>query len=334
VSKVSLLVGVLVLFAGCATLGIHALDDPDEQANVVTVNPDEAKIITSDIDHFWYAYDTATPQNDFMVYREEYLRRGTAGLREFMRLKVGNVRYFVLRVWRHSKYYASVRKSTLAIRTEEGEIRSVYHKLKDLYPDAIFPPVYFLIGPMTAGGISTDRGLVIGAELFSKTPASPLDELNPWEKSVVQPVEKIPLVVAHELVHYQQRFAKEPANLLERSIVEGGADFVSELIAGALINETQHQYGDQHEHELWNEFKPAMYGKDISGWLYNGGALAAKGAPLEHPADLGYYIGYKICRSYFDRASDKTKAVKDILEIRDFDQFYHESGYEVTMAAN
>ena len=303
-------------------------------AGTVTTSPDDARIVTSDIDHFWWAYDEATPENDVKIYREEYLERGSAGLREFAQLKIGSVDNLAMKVWEHSRYYASVRSSTRSILTQEGSIRESYRKLRDLYPAARFPTVYFLIGAMNSGGITTDRGLVIGAELFGKTTSSPLDELNPWEQSVVQPVDKIPAVVAHELVHFQQRFAKETETLLERSIAEGEADFISELIAGKQINEVQHRYGEEHETRLWSEFEQAMLGSDLSGWLYNGGALAASGQPIARPADLGYFVGYKICQSYFDNASDKKKAIRDMLEIADFEKFLKDSGYGIRFASN
>jgi hypothetical protein len=241
--------------------------------------------------------------------------------------KIGTVANLVSQVWRHSDYYASVRSSTRAVRSQEGPIRESFRKLQALYPDALFPNVYFLIGAMNSGGISIDRGLVIGVELFCRTPSSPLDELNPWERSVVQPIDKIPQVVAHELIHYQQNFEKLPKSLLERSIAEGEADFLSEIVAGAQINELQHRYGDRHEEMVWNEFRDAMYGTDYSRWLYNGGALAGKGQPITRPADLGYYVGYKICQAFYDKAEDKKKAVKEMLEIRDFERVLQESGY-------
>ena len=60
---------------------------------------------------------------------------------------------------------------------------------------------------------------------------------------------------------------------------------------------------------------------NVNDWLYNGSA--AKG----RPADLGYYIGYKICEAYYRVAKDKKQAVKDILEIKDFNQFLKDSQY-------
>ena len=335
-NRVFVLIGTLSLLTGCMTLGGADSSDLSSAGaeRYVTASPEEAKIISSDIDRFWRAYDAAYPEDMLETYRNEYLQRGSTGLREFTRLKIGNADNLVMNVWNHSRYYASVRSSTRSIRTQDDRIRESYRKLRDLYPDALFPNLYFLIGAMNSGGISTNYGLVIGVELFSKTESSPLDELNPWEKSVVQPIDKIPLVVAHELAHFQQRFGKETETLLERSIAEGEADFISELIAGGQINELQHRYGDEHELLVWNEFQEVMHGRDFSRWLYNGSALAAKGQLFSRPADLGYYIGYKICQSYYHNASDKRKAIRDMLEIDDFDKFLRESGYGSRFASN
>jgi hypothetical protein len=325
------LIFALSLLVGCRTLSGDGSSGGDPGIPSFTSNPEQAKIITSDIDHFWWAYNEATPVNDLKVYRDDYLEIGSVGLKEFADLKIGNVNNLVLKIWKHAKYYASVRSSTRAIHSQESLIRQSFRRLKEIYPEASFPNVYFLIGSMNSGGITTDKGIIIGAELFSKTPTSPLDELNPWEKSVVEPVEKIPLVVAHELAHFQQHFAKTPETVLERSVAEGGADFVSEMIAGGQINELQREYGEQHERIVWNEFREAMHKKDLSQWLYNGNAVAAKGEPIERPADLGYFVGYKICQAYYERAADKKRAVREMLAIQDFDKFLKESGYGVTV---
>ncbi len=53
----------------------------------------------------------------------------------------------------------------------------------------------------------------------------------------------------------------------------------------------------------------------------------AGGQPLK-PADLGYYIGYKIVESYYNRAKDKKQVIKDILDIKDFNAFLKASGYD------
>jgi hypothetical protein len=56
------------------------------------------------------------------------------------------------------------------------------------------------------------------------------------------------------------------------------------------------------------------------------GSITAR--PKARPADLGYYVGYKICEAYYQAARDKKQAVKDILEMKDFNEFLKDSGYE------
>jgi hypothetical protein len=47
----------------------------------------------------------------------------------------------------------------------------------------------------------------------------------------------------------------------------------------------------------------------------------------ERPKDLGYYMGYRIAQAYYDSASDKREAIRDILAIRDAHEFLKKSGY-------
>ncbi len=70
-----------------------------------------------------------------------------------------------------------------------------------------------------------------------------------------------------------------------------------------------------------------MNGKDASNWLYQGDKAKDK------PADLGYYVGYKIVESYYNKAKDKKQAIKDILEIKDFNVFLTASGYDEKFSA-
>jgi uncharacterized protein YjaZ len=65
-----------------------------------------------------------------------------------------------------------------------------------------------------------------------------------------------------------------------------------------------------------------MNGTDVSHWLFQGDQAR------DRLADLGYYIGYKICESYYRNASNKTQAVRDILEVKNFEQFLRASKYD------
>jgi uncharacterized protein YjaZ len=47
---------------------------------------------------------------------------------------------------------------------------------------------------------------------------------------------------------------------------------------------------------------------------------------VDHPADLGYWVGYQICKAYYNKSADKKKAVEDMLNIKDYKGFYDKSG--------
>ncbi len=316
---------LLLLALSTTIFGQAAGDKPEERK--VSSNPDEARIITTDIELFWKAYDRARPDNNLNVFRDEYLKIGSYGLKQFTRLRIGNSCNLVDVIEKHPKYYASIRQTTSKIDSMKDEIRASLRRLKELYPEAVFPDVYFLIGRMNSGGTLTANALLIGSEMYGKTQSTPVEEMGDWHRQVIKGVEAIPHIVTHELIHYQQKYPAADT-LLARAMNEGVADFVAELVSGGNINDHLHRYGNARERELWEEFKKGMDAKDVSRWLYQGDQSK------DRPADLGYYMGYKIAEAYYKRAADKKQAIKDILQIKDFHQFLTASGYDEKFKTN
>lgn len=56
-------------------------------------------------------------------------------------------------------------------------------------------------------------------------------------------------------------------------------------------------------------------------WLYGG-----PGTP-DAPGDLGYWVGYRIAKSYYQHADDKQTAIRDIIEVRDGNAFLAKSAW-------
>ena len=154
--------------------------------------------------------------------------------------------------------------------------------------------------------------------MFGKGLVFPADELDEWLRAVIDSVSNIPYTVAHELIHYQQK--TEGKTLLAASIQEGSADFIGQLISGDALNKEVRAYGHQHERELWGQFTKEMHGTDTSHWMYEGKMTNGR------PADLGYFIGYRIAEAYYKQASDKKKAIAAILN-EDADKLLNDSGY-------
>lgn len=290
-------------------------------ANAQTGDPDAARIVTEDIPRFWQAYDQAAPEFAPEVFQKIYLNPGTPGLQDFVELRIESAEGLAKVVRTVPGYYASARESTGRIAEMEGQIRESFHALKRLYPEAVFPDVYFLIGKLNSGGTTSERGLLIGAEMYGRTPQAPEEELKDydWLRTVLKPVEAVPHIVAHELIHFQQKNAKQ--ELLFQCLREGGADFLAEKISGKHINGHVHDYARPRERELWEEFRERLDDENFSGWLYGGNDEEGR------PADLGYWMGYEIVAAYYEQADDKKQAIVDILSFEDSHEFLERSGY-------
>lgn len=325
------------------------------QASEAEVNrdPDKARLVTSDIDNFWRAFDLAAREPDrekrVAIFQTEYLDKGSAGLKDFLRLRIKSARELANAAEKLPKFYASTRASTLRVREMEKQMRKSFRKFKSLYPEAVFPDVYFVIGVTNTGGTVSQSGLIVGMELYGLTPNTPREEFAGFYRSVfpsaekdeqqyrwmvnrlldisLKRVEDLPPVVAHEAIHFNQRYPGKARTLLEQSIHEGAADFLGEMISGRLMNPARNLYGDRHEADLWREFQAEMAGESMKNWLYNG--ITSQ----DRPPDLGYYMGYKICQSYYRNSKDKRQAIRDILSIGDFQSFLEKSRYREKFAA-
>jgi hypothetical protein len=286
-------------------------------------DPKTVKFVTSDIDNFWRAYDIAAKESEkakrIQIFQTEYLDKGSLGLKDFLQLRIRSAQDLVAVMDQMPKYYASIRPSTLAVAKMQKRVRAAFTKFKSIYPDAVFPDVYFLVGAANSGGTTAGSGLLIGAEMYGKTPSTDLNELPVWLRSVLSSVDQMPGIVAHESCHYNQHYPAQKS-LLAKSIQEGSCDFIGELISGQNINERLKVYGRTHDPEIWRDFTAEMDKPDYSNWIYNGSRSKDK------PGDLGYYVGYVISRAYYQKAKNKKQAVRDILNIKDFKQFYEASG--------
>ena len=288
-------------------------------------DPDRVRIVTADVDRFWAAYEkaAAAPAAErAAIFEREYMEPGTIGLRDFARSGRVNAAALAQKLETHAKFYQAIRSATSSIQTHRGEIVAAFRKLKALYPNAMFPDCYFVVGAIRSGGTASENGLLMGAEMFTRSSSLPMTELGEWERGAVMPPSDIPPLVAHEAIHFQQR-ASADKSLLMACLKEGSADFLGKLTSGRLVArmEETHAWADARERELWEEFRKEMYGEDRSRWLY--GSSGGNGRPV----DLGYWIGYKIAKAYYDNASDKKAAVRAILEVTDAKQFLEASRY-------
>ena len=283
-------------------------------------------LVTTDIDNFWKAYDAGQSGEREDAFDKLYLGPGSPGLQDFIKLRIGSAKKLADAVNQtYPKFYASVRPFTLEVNKQTPAILKYLERYRELYPEAHFPTVYFVIGRLTSGGTVSSRGLLIGAEVNSLGKGVDTSEINPSFVHAMGPVERIPLIVIHELTHTQAKpvaSAKVPS-MLARCVGEGAPDFMTELVAARSINSYSKEWADARSDELFHRFARDMAEKpnDASKWLYN---YATSG---DEPADLGYWLGAEICRSYYSRAEDKAKAIRNVVTLESVEMIVRGSKY-------
>lgn len=291
-------------------------------------NVKKAIINTSDIDLFWNTYDRFLKDtaNGVELFQINYFEKGTPALQEYFRIKtrnIGGIKGFVQNMKKMPSFYASIRANTFKISSLKDTIRMIYQNLKHWYSDAIFPPLSFHIGGWSSGGTATDYGLHVGADMYANNPDTDKSALNAWQKRNSYLFGNLKYVVAHELIHAQQGNMREDTILLKHVIQEGMADFIGELISGNTANAFLINWAKGNEQRIWDAFKKEMYLDRYSNWIAN----SSQEKP-DWPADLGYWVGYKICKSYFKNAADKKKAIYEMLHIQSYQAFYEKSQVE------
>jgi hypothetical protein len=278
-----------------------------------TTRPD-ANVSTDDVHRFVDALHQIAPTDSTCAPFDAYFHQGSDGLKAYSsKFSVGR-KELCAALKRSPDRYAAIEPKLSALDSAGVRIDSIFTKFKTLVPDSKTRPVYFVVGNGISGGTTTHGFhplVLVGVELMG----------NPHG---------VPGTVAHEFVHTLQDYPWIGAlqsgpsflcgTVLRHSIMEGSASFIADLVTES---HSHNLWAEAHERELWTDFQRDLHSKDYGLWLYNG-RDKRRG---ERPADLGYWMGYQIVESYYNRASDKARAIHEILTIKDFDRFFRESGY-------
>lgn len=276
-----------------------------------------SKISTNDIDIFWVAYDSLQKTNDktlqIKIVQELYLDKASIGLKDFMIAEKHSAKRHLENILKYPKFWSSVRPKTLEINSHKKEIEKIMLRFKKLYSNFKQPDVYFAIGCLNSGGTTTKNKILIGSEIACSNKTTDASELGNWLNGVFKDQTNVINLFAHELGHTQQKNGDSEddgtSNLLGYCIAEGSCDFISELLLKKPVNSPYMTYGKAKEKELWVLFEKEMLGQETKNWLYNGNE-----APNGN-ADLGYFMGYMICKSYYDNSKNKKQSLKEIIEI-------------------
>jgi Predicted Zn-dependent protease (DUF2268) len=270
-------------------------------------------IRVEDVERFYAIYDAADGHPGAQQLQQDYLDAGSDGLHNFARLRNITGDRIETTLNEDPSIYIDARRCAAVLPRVHDRLRVSMRRLAAIYPDARFPPVTVAVGRGQPVGVGDSiNGVMIGLEA--------LCGVQYFDANVE---DRFVHVIAHEYVHVQQTGSVADAahpTVLEESLIEGAAEFVGELISGGVSSPAIRVELKGHEAEIETAFVADEDKTDLSHWLYNGS--------LTKPGDLGYWVGYRIVKSYYQHARDKHQALRDILQMTDARSFVDRSGWQ------
>ncbi|MEE3623563.1 hypothetical protein UCD39_06105 [Nitrospirillum sp. BR 11752] len=230
-----------------------------------------------------------------------YLDHGSDGLRQFVDLRHLSGESLAAAIEKHPRMFADAKTCLDVLPAVKRRLAQALPRLGQLYPPAQFPPITILVGQGNTGGTTSASGVLVGLEALCG--ASWMDP-NPEDRFVH--------LVAHEYVHVQQPAARaepEHPTLLFPTLIEGGAEFLAELISGDVGYVRLKNWARGREKEIEIQFAADQDKTDLKAWLYNGVGTD------DRPGDLAYWVGYRIAKAFYVHAKDKRQAIARILTI-------------------
>jgi hypothetical protein len=271
------------------------------------------RISIDDVDLFFRVYDAAQGHPSADALQRDYLDQGSEGLLEFAKRRHISGTTIARNLEKHPEMYSNARGCADVLPRSRERLELALRRLGDLYPEAAFPLITVAVGHGKLVGVGSPvSGVQIGIEALCAVT---------WMNPNLE--DRVVCVIAHEYAHVQQVRAMvddEHPTVLEASLIEGAAEFTAELIAGDIAYPFKRSPIEKSKlKEIEAAFASDEDKTDLSQWINNG--------TIDKPGDLGYWVGYRIARSYYQRATNKREALQEILQMSDPKQFLAKSGW-------
>lgn len=271
-------------------------------------------IVTLDVDRFYALYDDPALFAAPDVLAARYLADASPGLREYMAMRRITPERVAKALREKPDLYRDARGCAQKLGPIRTRLGTATDRLATLYPAAIFPPITIALSRGAPVAAANGKGLYVSLEALCAAKFLEADDENRFVH-----------VIAHEYVHAQQPLAQvedREETVLRAALIEGAAEFVAEQISGSVGYTHLQRWTKGRETAIEQAFLAEKDGKAIgSRWLYN-----QRGSE-DWPGDLGYWVGYRVAKSYYNRAPDKAAAIREIIEMRDPAAFLAESGW-------
>lgn len=271
--------------------------------------------VSTDIDNFWIAYDKIIETKDsvqqYSLLKNLYIDKGTQGLNSLIEVKNYTEKEFMEWIIQYPNFWNSIRPNTLKVKRLYPKINANIEKLKKAYPELKPATIYFSIGAFRTGGTTQGNKVLIGSELSLVDKTTIIDELPEWRQTFYKnqnPLNELPLLCTHEYIHTQQNELKE--NLLSMCLYEGIAEFISCKVTNTKSDAPAIEFGKANQAIVIDKFVNDLFIMTNNyNWLWSENSNELK------VRDLGYYIGYEISERYYNLSKNKTKAIKELIEL-------------------
>nr|WP_262902592.1 DUF2268 domain-containing protein [Winogradskyella sp. SM1960] len=150
-----------------------------------------------------------------------------------------------------------------------------------------------------------------------KTDYSEFPENYSWLVDDPSTINDLGYLVVHENLHTLQQIKANENSILDQAITEGAAVFLTEHFCGqeslvgiAGIDQDMIDYAGKNRTEIWTEFGTDLKNpENFSKWFWSTNS--------KYPYSMGYYMGYMICKSFYENQKDKQDAIKKLIVIND-----------------
>lgn len=297
-----------------AIIACSVIGTPSAAANASP--PTAGPVIrTDDVARFYKVYQAAHGHPTADALQRDYIDKGSPGLHHLAQIRNVSGATIAKAIAAHPEIFSDARRCMAVLPRVHRRIAAALHTLGRLYPKAQFPPVTIAISRTKPVAVGDSSGVIVDLEALCA-----VKYLDPNIE------ERFVHTVAHEYTHAQQAL-QSPAlfnipepTVLDASLIEGAADFVATIIAGETHFHSPYAPPDAATYKkVESRFAADEDMTDLSQWIDNG--------TLTEPNDLGYWVGYRIVKSYYEHSADKRRALREIIEMKDPKAFLARSGW-------
>jgi hypothetical protein len=302
-------------------------------ATIATAQP-ATTVITTDVDHFWEAFDRIAATTDTATQRALlstfFLDKASPGQRAMIAARRYTPDQYLHAIRSYPKFWRSIRANMMTAAQQAAAIDRGVEQLRKLYPALVPATVYFTVGAFRSPGTIAEGQVLIGSEFALGDSTVDTSEFPPAMENMApyfaaNPIRSLVQLAVHEYVHTQQR--DDRYVLLNRSLYEGVAEYLSVLATGQPSSAPAIAYEPQHRVQIAERFTPQLLSRTaVDRWLYNDRSNEFG------MRDLGYAVGYAIAQGVLARASDRSAAIAQLITLApgdsaSLDQLVDASGY-------